>query len=139
MAVIPWIIFGMVCFILIRSIFIFINGKQLRDSRFSRELFIMLLVIYLTVIIGFGILYFILSFQGIILVENGELRRPTIFGSMIHSFYFSGVTLLTIGYGDISPIGIGRLVALAEALLGYILPTAFVMKLFQSQERSDNK
>ena len=50
-------------------------------------------------------------------------------GSLIHSFYFSGVTILTIGYGDIVPIGIGRLVALIQALIGYVLPTAFVLRL----------
>ncbi|GAB3042461.1 hypothetical protein GCM10027286_00800 [Virgibacillus ainsalahensis] len=60
-------------------------------------------------------------------------------GTAIHSMYFSGVTLLTIGYGDITPIGIGRLIALIQALIGYILPTAFVLRLVQSQQRSRNE
>lgn len=142
MFLVPWIIFILICYVLMKSIIGFISGKQvhvkfeLRDSRFSSELFMALLLIYVIVIIGFGMIYFILSFQGIILVEYGELRQPTMIGSIIHSIYFSGVTLLTIGYGDISPIGIGRLLAVIEALLGYVLPTAFVMKLFQSGERS---
>ncbi len=51
--------------------------------------------------------------------------------SLAHSLYFSGVTLMTVGYGDVTPIGWGRLLALIEALIGYILPTAFFLKFWQ--------
>lgn len=108
---------------------------KLEESRFSAELFYTLLVIYSIVIIGFGLIYFILSFQGMILVEHGELQQVSVVGSLIHSLYFSGVTLLTIGYGDIIPIGIGRGIALIEALLGYVLPTAFVLRLVQTRRK----
>lgn len=141
MAIIPWIMFILVCFVLLKSIVGFIRGNrlygkfELRDSRFSSELFWTLFVIYIIVILGFGLIYFILSFQGIVLVENGELRQVSVLGSIIHSVYFSGVTLLTIGYGDITPIGIGRLIAVVEALIGYVLPTAFIMRLFQTRSR----
>ncbi|CDQ42101.1 MULTISPECIES: potassium channel family protein [Virgibacillus] len=140
MGVLIWFIMGGIFAILARSLLVFIRGKHMsksvRQGGFSLELFYALLVIYCIVIIGFGLIYFLLSMQGIVLVENGELRQVSVLGSMIHSFYFSGVTILTIGYGDITPIGIGRLIALIEALIGYILPTAFVLRLVQSQERS---
>ncbi|AXI08418.1 two pore domain potassium channel family protein [Oceanobacillus sp. 143] len=145
MNIIPWFVFVIVCILIYISIHAFIKGEtfptrfEMRDSRFSGELFIVLLITYSLVIIGFGILYFILSFQGIILVEDGELRQVNVIGSIIHSMYFSGVTMLTIGYGDITPIGIGRFIALIEALIGYILPTAFVMRLFQMGSRSRDK
>ncbi|RLL40336.1 two pore domain potassium channel family protein [Oceanobacillus piezotolerans] len=145
MTFIPWLVFIVICIVLLISITEFIRGKrvyvkfELRDSKFSRELFLALILIYLIVIIGFGLVYFILSLQGIVLVENGELRQVSVIGSMIHSLYFSGVTLLTIGYGDITPLGIGRFIALLQALIGYVLPTAFVMKLFESRERSRDK
>ncbi|MDY0395815.1 potassium channel family protein [Virgibacillus halophilus] len=42
---------------------------------------------------------------------------------------------MTIGYGDITPVGIGRLVALIEALVGYVLPAAFVMRIVQNNQR----
>ena len=108
-------------------------GMKLKESRFSRELFYTLLIIYSIVITGFALIYFILSFQGIVLVEYDGLREVNMIGSLIHSFYFSGVTLLTIGYGDIIPVGIGRFIALLEALLGYVLPTAFVLRLVQTR------
>jgi len=140
--VLPWILFIAVCYIVVKSLYDFIRGKkfhisfEMRESRFSIEIFLALVIIYLIVMIGYGMIYFILSFEGIVLVENGELRQVSILGSIIHSIYFSGVTLLTIGYGDITPIGIGRFIALTEALIGYILPAAFVLKIFQSSGRS---
>jgi len=129
---------AVICFIVVKSLIDFIQGgkshinMRLKESRFSSEIFYTLLIIYSIVIIGFGLIYFILSFQQIILVEGGELRDVSVIGSLIHSFYFSGVTLLTIGYGDITPIGFGRLIALIQALIGYILPTAFVLRLVQT-------
>lgn len=134
-----WSIICLICFIIIKSLFDFINGgniyfgMKLKESRFSRELFYTLLIIYSIVITGFALIYFILSFQGIVLVEYDGPRQVNMIGSLIHSFYFSGVTLLTIGYGDIIPVGIGRFIALLEALLGYVLPTAFVLRLVQTR------
>lgn len=139
-----WFIIICICFIILKSLIEFIQGGKLKwgfemkERKFSIEIFYTLLIIYTIVIIGFGLIYFILSFQGIVLVEHGEIRQVSVIGSLIHSFYFSGVTLLTIGYGDINPIGIGRFIALVEALIGYILPTAFVLRLVTRQD-FDNK
>ncbi|HLR51492.1 MAG TPA: ion channel [Candidatus Avamphibacillus sp.] len=142
MSILSWLLIGGICFIVVKSVAEFINGglnksnERMTEGRFSVEIFYTLLITYSIVIIGFGLIYFILSFQGIILVEGDELRKVGKLGSLIHSFYFSGVTILTIGYGDIVPIGIGRLVALIQALIGYILPTAFVLRLvIKTQEK----
>lgn len=138
----PYMLFVLVCIVTIISITDFVRagryqkGKEMLSGRFSMELFYTLIILYFTVIIGFGLLYFILSFQGVILVEHNELRQVSALGTFLHSMYFSGVTLLTIGYGDIAPIGIGRLIAVIQALIGYILPAAFVMRLVQVRERS---
>nr|GGG87299.1 LCTB protein [Virgibacillus oceani] len=142
MSIFSWIILAAICIVIVTSIIGFIRGGkfrfqvEMRESRFSAEIFYTLLILYSVVIIGFGLIYFILSFHNIMLVEHGELRQVSVLGSIIHTFYFSGVTLLTIGYGDITPIGIGRFIALIEALIGYVLPTAFVLKLVQHTARS---
>ncbi|MFC4556839.1 potassium channel family protein [Virgibacillus kekensis] len=142
MDIIPAIIVFIICSIVVVSIIDFIRGggrkkvMEMRETRFSVEIFYTLLVIYLIVIIGFGLIYFTLSINNILLVENGELRHVSVAGSIIHSLYFSGVTLLTIGYGDITPIGIGRFIALVQALLGYVLPTAFVLRLVQTNHEN---
>lgn len=131
-----WLVIIFICFVMLQSMISFIRGEKLIESRFSREIFYTLLMIYLIVITGFALIYFLLSFQGIVLVEYGELHETSVIGELIHAFYFSGVTLLTIGYGDIIPIGIGRLIALIEALIGYVLPTAFVLRLVQTEKQS---
>src|SRR5690625_3959939 len=135
-----WIVIILICFIILKSLIEFIQGGkikfgvEMKGRRFSTEIFYTLLMIYTIVIIGFGLIYFILSFQEGVLVVSSELVPKNVLGALFESIYFSGVTLLTIGYGDISPIGIGRFIALAEALIGYILPTAFVLRLVTGAE-----
>ena len=97
----------------------------------SFELFYTLLIIYASVIIGFGIIYFILSMDREMLLDPNESGLVSVPDLMLRSMYFSGVTMLTIGYGDIVPVGIGRLIAIVQALVGYLLPTTFVLKLVQ--------
>ncbi len=143
MSWIVWVIIGIVILVLWKSVIDFIKGRGtsrgfgLKDSAFSMELFYALLVLYSTIIIGFALIYFVLSYQGLILVEHGEIRTVSAIETLVHSIYFSGVTLLTIGYGDIVPIGLGRMVALVEALIGYLLPTAFVFRLLTTRSRKE--
>lgn len=142
MSLFIWLVLLVVCFLIVISIVQFLIGGKLREaaemkeSKFSAEIFFTLLIVYLIVMIGFGLIYFIFSMQSIVLVEYGEPRKISVVGSLVHSFYFSSVTLLTIGYGDIVPIGIGRLIAVIEALIGYILPTAFVLRIVQIRGRN---
>jgi potassium channel LctB len=60
----------------------------------------------------------------------------------VHSFqivevcmYFSAITLLSVGYGDITPIGVGRWIAIVEALVGYTMPAAFVVHTVMENEK----
>src|SRR5690625_4476521 len=116
MTVLSWGFIGLIVFILIKSLTGFIKGgsketdERLSEGRFSVEIFYTLLVTYTIVILGFGLIYFILSLQGIILLEGDELKKVGNIVSLDHSFYFRGVTMLTIGNGNIVPIVIARLV-----------------------------
>ena len=49
--------------------------------------------------------------------------------TLLESLYFSAVTLATLGYGDINPVGLSRLVATVESLGGLILSAQFVYAL----------
>src|SRR5699024_11448400 len=97
MSIVSWLLIGGICFVVVKSVAEFINGgvnkanERMTEGRFSVEIFYTLLITYSIVIIGFGLVYFVLSFQGIILVEGDELRKVGKLGSLIHSFYFSGV------------------------------------------------
>ena len=43
--------------------------------------------------------------------------------------YFSGVTMMTIGYGDIVPLGIARYLAIIESVLGITVWSVYVVAL----------
>jgi potassium channel LctB len=62
------------------------------------------------------------------------------------SLYFSAVTLMTIGYGDVTPVGLGRAIAASEGLVGFffglIVLSRFVSLLPRAGEvmnRDDTK
>ncbi|WP_081413320.1 ion channel [Aneurinibacillus terranovensis] len=46
---------------------------------------------------------------------------------LTRSLYFSTITLLSVGYGDITPFGWAKGVAMIEAMIGYILPASVVI------------
>ncbi|SDM72441.1 potassium channel family protein [Sediminibacillus halophilus] len=139
-----WIIAALIVWLLAGSLYSFIFHKSYQRSYFSLEIFYTLIVLYLAVMLGFALLYFILSFNGVVLIEGDSLSKVAPLEALAHALYFSGVTLMTVGYGDIIPIGIGRVLALTEALIGYVLPAAFFLKVWQTsledkeqQEKAD--
>ncbi len=47
------------------------------------------------------------------------------------AFYYSGITFTTIGYGDISPVGWARPLAILEGLFGLVLISSFLVSLIR--------
>ena len=88
------------------------------------------------VLVGFAAL-FTLPFCGFthgadLLVDHGanQLRNVVTWGlRWPEALYMSGVTFATIGYGDITPIGMTSYLAVTEGLLGVLLMSAFVVAL----------
>ena len=109
----------------IRTLFI---PYALQKKFLSWESFIYLIFIYVTIFLGFGLSYFIFLQNGYsVLLENGkEVKGFT--KSIQTSFYFSGMTLFSVGYGDVTPAGFGRFIAVIEALIGYTIPASFVVR-----------
>ena len=105
------------------------ESHQRRMLTMSLENFILLLMTYLIILIGFGLMYTLLQLNHYsVLVEQGTVIKGPFLQLLDTGLYFSAVTLLSVGYGDITPIGIGRWIAIIEALIGYILPAAFVVR-----------
>ncbi|MBM4765089.1 potassium channel family protein [Bacillus sp. B15-48] len=124
------IIIIILCIILsLRELFI---PDKIKGKKLSIENFFVLAIIYLTVMIGFGLIYFLVGSEiQPILNEAEEYSATTGTETVIKletALYFSAITLFSVGYGDISPIGIGRWIAVIEALVGYTIPTAFVAR-----------
>ncbi|WP_027964193.1 potassium channel family protein [Halalkalibacillus halophilus] len=123
---------AIVLLILIISMVMLFRGKDAVRGYFSKELFTMFVAIYFIFMIGFGLMYFLLAEMNVTILVDESLKVGSTSERFFQAIYFSGVTLMTIGYGDITPIGIGRVLAMIEAFIGFLFPAAFLYKLFQS-------
>lgn len=93
-----------------------------------------LFFLYINISIFFALIYCFLDIYKLgYLVDH--FATPNHQGQSIdlvtRSLYFSVITLLSVGYGDISPFGWARGFAMLEALTGYVLPAAFVFNYFK--------
>ncbi|WP_017754311.1 potassium channel family protein [Calidifontibacillus oryziterrae] len=130
----------MIVFIIYKSLkWIWTDHKtHLRKLRFLPfEYFVVLLLTYIIILVGFGCMYAVIIVTGKpILVEAGQLVAGQFLQLLSTGMYFSAITMFSVGYGDITPIGIGRWIAIIEALIGYMLPIAFVMRSFLEMEEA---
>ncbi|NRD78228.1 two pore domain potassium channel family protein [Bacillus sp. BRMEA1] len=112
----------------LRTLFI---PNTLKGKLVSVDNFLYLGTVYLTVIIGYGLIYLLFNLMNTtILVEANKNSGHNMFES---SFYFSAMMLFSVGNGDVVPVGIGRFIAVTEALIGYTLPAAFVAKVMSNK------
>lgn len=102
----------------------------------SAEHFITFLLLYTTIFVGFALLYMILEFMGYrVLDELHSFQEDGFYTSFKTNLYFSAMTLFSVGYGDVVPLGIGKMVVTIEALIGYTMPAAFVVHSFREHEK----
>ncbi|MCM3115737.1 potassium channel family protein [Neobacillus sp. MER 74] len=116
-------------FMSLRTLFI---PNTVKDKLVSIDNFLYLGSVYLTVILGFGLIYLLFELIGMsLLMEVNNQDNRNIFET---SFYFSAMTLFSVGNGDVIPQGIGRIITVTEALIGYTLPAAFVARVMFDRE-----
>lgn len=110
-------------FMSLRTLFL---PYKMKGKFVSLDTFLSIGYVYATVVVGFGIIYMIFAFTGRpLLIETGIAKNENIFETC---FYFSAMTLFSVGHGDVIPQGFGRIITVIEALIGYTLPAAFVAK-----------
>ncbi|MCD7036358.1 potassium channel family protein [Metabacillus sp. GX 13764] len=97
--------------------------------------FFLFSVIYLTLIVLFSAIYLILELTGTGNLKEHYLPHQSLsmFDLIGKCLYFSLVTNLSVGFGDITPFGIARLFASMQAFIGYLLPVALVIHLFPNE------
>lgn len=118
-----------VLFIVYKSLILMFKRNERRGNFISFGDVTFLFMVYVNVLIGFGIIFTIFQMEGVpVIVEAGVPLSGGFFEIMGEALYFSAITILSVGYGDLTPIGIGRLFAILEALIGYVIPAAFVVK-----------
>lgn len=130
------ILIGITIIFMIVNLYYFFNNKSFKNSYFSSILFYKLFFVLLGFTIGFACLYYLLSLNGVVLKVNdptGDVADVT----FLDSLYFSGVTILSVGYGDLVPVGSARFFSLIEASIGLLLPTAYFMKALTSSGEKD--
>ncbi|WP_270180983.1 ion channel [Alkalihalobacillus sp. CinArs1] len=109
------------------NLYYFFTNKAYRKSTFSSALFLKLVLVMFSMLVGFALIYYLLSLQSVILVQNLSSMKP-IDITFLNLLYFSGETLVSVGYGDMLPVGPARFFAILESMLGILLPTAYFMK-----------
>lgn len=107
-------------------------GKyQSKKYRFTKTLAEVSLISYFCLVIGlylFSVLVFAIfywSFDLLRYSSNAEYMDARV-TSIFHCLYFSVITQTTTGYGDITPVGYGRLVAGIQVLYGTIYLAVFI-------------
>jgi len=83
---------------------------------------------------GFGLLYWAATaiFHNV-LIEHGQSVPSNLHG-FLTSLYFSFVTALSIGYGDVVPAGWARAVAIAEGAAGLLTFGVIISKLVSKRQ-----
>ncbi|WP_226659705.1 ion channel [Guptibacillus hwajinpoensis] len=112
-----------------RSMVALMKRTRVPGSLLSVYKMFLLFLVYLTMITAFGSLYLSLIILDIPVLQEGHVDLAdmsfTPLTRVQSVLYFSAVTLLSVGYGDLTPIGVGRWIAIIEALIGYLMPAAF--------------
>ena len=117
-------------FMSLRTLF---TPNTIQGKFVSFENFLYLGSVYLTVIIGYGLIYLLFELYGrSVLIEVNAQVTHNMFET---GFYFSAMTLFSVGNGDVIPHDIGRFIAVTEALIGYTLPAAFVARAVLNREK----
>ncbi|ERN51274.1 ion transporter [Alkalihalophilus marmarensis DSM 21297] len=113
----------------IMSFLLLLRYKPMRGRhKVSLRHFAMLVNVYVTVMLAFALMYMVLELLGIpVLAEANRNVGGELTHLVLDVVYFSAITLLSVGYGDIVPMGVGRILAIIQALFGYLLPAAFVV------------
>lgn len=132
------ILMGLTILFMVTNLYYFFSGRKYKKSYFQSTLFQKLFFTMLGITFGFAVLYYLLSMEGdVVRVSTEEGKDGG--ENFLDYLYFSGVTILSVGYGDLVPVGKARFFALIQAAIGLLLPTAFFVRALGEKEDSDGE
>src|SRR5690606_33185231 len=109
-----------ICILMALRILFFPDRFSLKQVSF--ENFAFLGCTYVIIMIGFCLIFLLLEMKGMnVIIDASSTEDDSWNQRLTSSLYLSAITLFSVGYGDVVPIGIGRLLVMVEALLGYTI------------------
>lgn len=87
--------------------------------------------LFFSIALVFSFIYMLLDFLNIghiIDHYSSSIHQQQLMDLFTRSLYFSFITLFSVGYGDMTPFGFSKGVAIVEATIGYVLPIAIVVR-----------
>jgi potassium channel LctB len=102
--------------------------------RLADRSFAWLLGAWLSVTLGSGLLFWLLSLLGVPVMRSGDAVVDGGWTGILTSLYFSFVTATSVGFGDVVPIGVGRVIAVLEAAAGLLVFGCVVSKLVSARQ-----
>lgn len=91
---------------------------------------IILFAISIIIACFFSFIYIILEVLGLgIIIDHYSSRahQEQFRDIVTRSIYFSFITLFAVGYGDMTPFGLSKGVAIIQAFIGYIFPYIMII------------
>lgn len=90
--------------------------------------------LWVAIVIGCGIAYWLLDWvPGQALMSSSGPMAPDATG-FLSALYFSAVTATSVGYGDIVPMGVTRLLAIAESISGLVIFGCVISKFVSRRQ-----
>jgi hypothetical protein len=74
----------------------------------------------------FGTLYFLIDLSGLGKTVSA-VNNPDKLSTLLQSFYHSAITFFTIGYGDVYPVGLSRILSGLEGFMGVFMMSYFTV------------
>ncbi|MCH1627656.1 potassium channel family protein [Ferdinandcohnia quinoae] len=98
--------------------------------------------IYFNALFTFAVIYILLDMMNLGSLNDhyaSPMHQEQPLDLITRSLYFSAITLLSVGYGDVTPFGLARAFAIIEALFGYLLPVIIVIQFLPHQNHDENE
>jgi hypothetical protein len=74
----------------------------------------------------FGFTYFLIDLSGFGKTVSA-VKNPDNLSAFLQSFYHSAITFFTIGYGDVYPVGVSRIISGIEGFMGVFMMSYFTV------------
>ncbi|WP_261133781.1 potassium channel family protein [Bacillus sp. Marseille-Q3570] len=113
-----------------------VNKKQ---SIYKLSIFLLL---YLNIWLTFTVIYCVLDIINLGAVVDhyaSAIHQGQRVDQITRSLYLSAITLLSVGFGDVTPFGWSRGAAIIQALIGYLLPAVIVIQFISPYNNGTNQ